>query len=753
MAQGGNMPADGGRFRLLGDHPHVAEEDPLGFDRFADALVRLILTSRRSSPFTLGVEGGWGTGKSSLMRQIAHRVADMSDVRTVWFNAWSAEDGTALEGLMKSVLDELDPNVLRRAMRNENVIGGLGVVASLVAGWFGLGTLADRVWQRMAVDPKTRNRMGELMRKAMEDWRSKGGQASAERLLVVFVDDLDRCSPTNVFQIFEAIKLYLDAPGMVFVIGFDQGIVSEAILEQKRYSQAVTSDSYLEKIVQITFRVPVPGDRDVQQLLDAYTGASRTAQLFPEPARSLVIERNQRNPRRIKRFINRFILEYDLDPEWKELGPETLVRVLIIHMYFPGFGRLLDTPSDDDPVGEFLEFAQVHGILRDPDARRDPERWNTVERAFAAHELPLSSNEERSGGELLLELERTLPEGFSDLARNAEFRSLVEGLGGADTHARLRDKFHRGRSAASLGEADGVDDVEVIADAPSLRGRRILWVDDRPAGNARLAEQLKRRGAEVVTARDEDEAASSVATVDLLISDIGRGSNRVAGFDALAQLREERRYTGPAIFYTSFVTQARREQARALRAEITDQPGELITLAGRLLEETRPAPPSPRSRDGAILISYRRADTAAYAGRLGEFLADRFGADRVLLDIDSLQPGVSFVDAVRTQLEAVDVVLVIIGPQWLSVRGSDGSRRIDDQSDIVRLEIATALAVGKLVVPVLVGDARMPSRAELPPDIAELADRNALVLSDASWRRDGSLLVKVLTDTLGASLA
>ena len=397
MVQVDNMAAGGGRFRLLGDQPHVAEEDPLGFDRFADDLVRLILTSRRSSPFTLGVEGGWGTGKSSLMRQIEHRIADMSDSRTVWFNAWSAEDGRALEGLIKSVLDELDPNVLRRAMRNENMVGALGIAASLVAGWFGLGTLADRVWRRMAVDPKARNRMGELMRRAMDDWRSKGGRGSAERLLVVFVDDLDRCSPTNVFQIFEAIKLYLDAPGLVFVIGFDQGIVSEAILEQKRYSQAVTSDSYLEKIVQITFRVPVPGDHDAQQLLDAYTGASRTAELFPAPARSLVIERNQRNPRRIKRFINRFILEYDLDPEWKDLGPETLVRVLIIHMYFPGFGRLLDTPSDDDPVGEFLEFAQVHGILRDPGARSDPERWNTVERAFAAHQLPLSSNDERPG--------------------------------------------------------------------------------------------------------------------------------------------------------------------------------------------------------------------------------------------------------------------------------------------------------------------------------------------------------------------
>src|SRR5215217_4464811 len=225
----------GSRFRLLGDQPHVAEADPLGFERFAEDLVRLILTSRHSSPFTLGIEGGWGMGKSTLMRRMAGLLQGNSHVRTVWFNAWSSEEGTALEGLIKSVLDELDPSVLRRAMRNKQLMGAAGVVASLAAGWFGLGTLADRLWQRMSVDPKARNKIGDMMRDAMNEWRSKGGSASAERMLVVFVDDLDRCSPANVFQIFEAIKLYLDAPGMVFVIGYHPAIVSRAVLDQKQY--------------------------------------------------------------------------------------------------------------------------------------------------------------------------------------------------------------------------------------------------------------------------------------------------------------------------------------------------------------------------------------------------------------------------------------------------------------------------------------------------------------------------------------
>jgi hypothetical protein len=156
--------------------------------------------------------------------------------------------------------------------------------------------------------------------------------AHGDRLLVVFVDDLDRCSPVSVFQVFEAIKVHLSTPGIVFVVGYDKQIVSQTVLTKEQYAKTVTSADYLEKIIQITYRMPVPLDDAAGRLLDSYLAMSATTALFaPDPTlKTLVIARNARNPRRIKRFINAFILEWGLDPEWESQGFDAAVVVRVV---------------------------------------------------------------------------------------------------------------------------------------------------------------------------------------------------------------------------------------------------------------------------------------------------------------------------------------------------------------------------------------------------------------------------------------
>lgn len=209
------MPA---HFSLQNDQPYTGQADPLGFDAIAADLARLVLASRQSTPFTLGIEAAWGIGKSSLMQRLRDELGREDGIETVWFNAWTAKDQEALEGLVRSVLEKLDANVLRRTMRRKKLMSLGRVVVSVAGTWLGAGGLVDAFWERMSVDPRARNEARELLAQAMREWMAKGGTAH-NRLLVVFVDDLDRCSPTNVFQVFEAIKLYLDAPGFVFVIG------------------------------------------------------------------------------------------------------------------------------------------------------------------------------------------------------------------------------------------------------------------------------------------------------------------------------------------------------------------------------------------------------------------------------------------------------------------------------------------------------------------------------------------------------
>jgi hypothetical protein len=146
-----------------------------------------------------------------------------------------------------------------------------------------------------------------------------------------------------------------------------------------------------------------------------------------------------------------------------------------------------------------------------------------------------------------------------------------------------------------------------------------------------------------------------------------------------------------------------------------------------------------------IFISYRREDSKAYAGRLYDDLVARLGPDRVFIDIDTLRPGVDFVKSLDEAIRSCDAVLALIGPRWLSVSDVDGNRRLDNPRDFVRLEIVTALMRDGLpVVPVLVGDALLPSAADLPEPMAGLASRHAFDLSVERWAYDVEQLLKRL---------
>lgn len=130
------------------------------------------------------------------------------------------------------------------------------------------------------------------------------------------------------------------------------------------------------------------------------------------------------------------------------------------------------------------------------------------------------------------------------------------------------------------------------------------------------------------------------------------------------------------------------------------------------------------SRRVRFVISYRRSDSDAIAGRIRDRLAMQFGEDSVFMDIDSIPPGVDFRTHIRNALAQADAVVAIIGPEWLGP-ASSARRRIDDPEDPVRTELEAALTRGMPVIPVLVREARMPSRAELPGSLGELSFRNA----------------------------
>jgi KAP family P-loop domain len=207
-------------YRLLSDQPWRDAADPFGFEHLAARLKRLILDSRLTTPFTVGIEASWGAGKSSLMQQLERQLIGEEspsdrehwwprfarprpelEIRTVWFNAWTAAEADVQEGLVKSVLQALDRRILARALRKKKLITLLRAVVLTAAGFFKLTPLVNAAWESLSADARTRNEINDLISHAVSEWADPSNGLVRRRstgLVVVFIDDLDRCSRANV---------------------------------------------------------------------------------------------------------------------------------------------------------------------------------------------------------------------------------------------------------------------------------------------------------------------------------------------------------------------------------------------------------------------------------------------------------------------------------------------------------------------------------------------------------------------------
>jgi hypothetical protein len=135
-----------------------------------------------------------------------------------------------------------------------------------------------------------------------------------------------------------------------------------------------------------------------------------------------------------------------------------------------------------------------------------------------------------------------------------------------------------------------------------------------------------------------------------------------------------------------------------------------------------------------IFISYRRQDSAPYAGRLSDRLCEVYGADKVFMDVDDIEPGVDFASLIEQKVASCDALIAVIGRSWLTP-DSSGKSRLDDPHDFVRLELELALRRNILVVPVLVQGASMPPAGDLPRELVEFTQRQAVELSDRDFNR------------------
>ncbi|MGH9930520.1 MAG: SUMF1/EgtB/PvdO family nonheme iron enzyme [Pyrinomonadaceae bacterium] len=156
-------------------------------------------------------------------------------------------------------------------------------------------------------------------------------------------------------------------------------------------------------------------------------------------------------------------------------------------------------------------------------------------------------------------------------------------------------------------------------------------------------------------------------------------------------------------------------------------------------------PQLTRSQFTGIFVSYRRDDCAGHAGRLYDTLVAHFGEDHIFMDVDTIEPGEDFVEVIESAVASCEVLIAVIGRQWLS-RFGESARLLENPNDFVRMEVAAALKRDIRVIPVMVQRATMPSPKDLPEDLLKLSSRNALELSDYRWQFDVEELVRAVEE-------
>jgi hypothetical protein len=151
---------------------------------------------------------------------------------------------------------------------------------------------------------------------------------------------------------------------------------------------------------------------------------------------------------------------------------------------------------------------------------------------------------------------------------------------------------------------------------------------------------------------------------------------------------------------------------------------------------------------GSIFINYRKDDSRWNALALYNELQKYFSKEQLFKDFNTILPGDDFVVSIENALKKCNVLLVVIGANWLTMKGEDGTRRLDDPDDFVRLEVATALSRNIQVIPVLIDTTVMPKAMDLPENMKSLSRRQFVEIDNTRFEDDVRKLAEAIKKVL-----
>jgi hypothetical protein len=279
----------------------------LGFGEYVTALSDAVVGGEPPQ-FTIGLYGAWGTGKSSLLHALAVRLEQRGSVTPVLFDAWRYERSEHIVvPLLHAIRDSLaDAGKRDIAAQVERALRSL--VFSLkfsVAGVGWDGRAMKQNWDEFDLSPLD-GAFAQPFAQLQEISRKLG-----DHRVAVLIDDLDRCSPAKVVGLLEAINVVMDIQGFIFVLAIDYDVLVDAVGREHPH---VSGHDFIEKIVQLPFRVPPLAERDPRLLAEVVPGWTRLAARLPRSAslnramHDIAVLGLRSNPRQIKRLVNSLLV-------------------------------------------------------------------------------------------------------------------------------------------------------------------------------------------------------------------------------------------------------------------------------------------------------------------------------------------------------------------------------------------------------------------------------------------------------------
>jgi hypothetical protein len=351
------------------------------FEEYIEGISEIILNPLNKTPFSIAINGRWGSGKTSLMQTLRKRLVEKSNeqenekhrkVRAVWFDAWKyPETDNLLAALALEIHEQLSQNKdsledsgrLGRLIRDirifigsdriktERVIDDFTSTSMAAVGLLsGVGPIGGLVpsyegWIKKPIykeKPSFYNEFNQYLRCILKHYildsdYDNGNFYDELGVLVIFIDDLDRCPPKVIANIMESINLFFDQQGCIFVFGMDINLVSKAIdshyqrlgVEEKH---GFSGREYIKKMIQLEFTLPAITIDGIREYIE------RELQLDPiiNQYSDLIISGIDPNPREIKRFFNTLNLMATFG---RDIQTEILIKWVLLNFHSEPFIR------------------------------------------------------------------------------------------------------------------------------------------------------------------------------------------------------------------------------------------------------------------------------------------------------------------------------------------------------------------------------------------------------------------------------